>query len=215
MGFKMDSGTSTNDKPAPKTKPQSLTLGSKMKPNTSHPAPKPPAKIPEHKKENLVDSTQQRPIKRITGINPNPIPHPSEGQIAKIISMVQTDEDPFKTLTDIRQLLGVKFSGKNYGQQQQLMLETEKQEIYNQKQRLLQFEDQLKHQQRLQQEREVEKQQQMHRQQQMISPLRHVGGGKGGLGVRDSNVMQEECITNTNITPIKRKFFWSEIFSHP
>jgi hypothetical protein len=42
----------------------------------------------------------------------------------------------------------------------------------------------------------------------MISPQRRVIGNKQGLMVRDSNVMQEECITNTNITPIKRNFFF-------
>jgi hypothetical protein len=214
MGLKMDGGISTGDKPATKTKPQSMTLGSKMKPNASNPISKAAPKIPDHKKENLVDNGQQRPIKRITGINPNPKLNPSEEQIKQIISMVSTDEDPFKTVSDIRKLLGVKFAGKNYGQQQQMMLEAEKQEIYNQKQRLLQFEDHLKHQQRLQQDREVEKQHQMHRQQQMISPQRHVIGNKQGLAVRHSNVMQEECITNTNITPIKGIFFSLKRCSH-
>jgi len=165
MGVKMEKGGVSEDKPAskPKVKSMGVNLPTKMKPNTKDGlgSIKLAPKIPEHKKENLVENGVNRPIKRITGINPNPKLNPSEEQIQSIIEMVSVDEDPFKTVSNIRKLLGVSFKGQNYAQQQKLMLETEKQEIYNQKQRLLQFEQQLKEQQQSQQNRELEKQHQL------------------------------------------------------
>jgi len=70
--------------------------------------------IEQSKKENLLISETNRPIKKITGVNGKPKLSESDGQLKSIMELVSNDEDPYKIVSVIRSMFGVKIESSKW-----------------------------------------------------------------------------------------------------